>query len=199
MGIGDDEGRDRVDAALAGVDLARGDLVSVLGRGQQAADHLPVHAGLFADIGQHVGIADIAFANGSDNALMNRLRDAGLLYKIRAYAGWNTATNSAGFVIGTGLLSNRMSGDACDQLLTRRYLEDWGYQSNIRGQVGRSIYHFREEGVYSNLGNYEAGVVYRINSLMRQFAQTNLPPYPELEKLTVSLPWHRMFEARFTY
>ena len=149
--------------------------------------------------GYPVGIADIAFANGSDNALMNRLRDAGLLYKIRAYAGWNTATNSAGFVIGTGLLSNRMSGDACDQLLTRRYLEDWGYQSNIRGQVGRSIYHFREEGVYSNLGNYEAGVVYRINSLMRQFAQTNLPPYPELEKLTVSLPWHRMFEARFTY
>ena len=92
-----------------------------------------------------------------------------------------------------------MSGDACDQLLTRRYLEDWGYQSNIRGQVGRSIYHFREEGVYSNLGNYEAGVVYRINSLMRQFAQNNLPPYPELENLTVSLPWHRMFEARFTY
>ena len=149
--------------------------------------------------GYPVGIADIAFANGSDNALMNRLRDAGLLYKIRAYAGWNTATNSAGFVIGTGLLSNRMSVDACDQLLTRRYLEDWGYQSNIRGQVGRSIYHFREEGVYSNLGNYEAGVVYRINSLMRQFAQNNLPPYPELENLTVSLPWHRMFEARFTY
>ena len=149
--------------------------------------------------GYPVGIADIAFSNGSDNALMNRLRDAGLLYKIRAYAGWNTATNSTGFVIGTGLLANRMSGEACDSLLTRRYLEDWGYQSNVRGRVGDSIYQFREEDIYSNLGRYETGVVYRINSLMRQFAQSNLPPYPELENLKVSLPWHRMFEARFTY
>ena len=149
--------------------------------------------------GYPVGIADIAFSNGADNALMKQLRDMGLLYKIRAYAGWNTATNSTGFVIGTGLLANRLSGDACDSLLTRRYLEDWGYQSNIRGQVGGSIYHFRKEGIYSNLGTYESGVVYRINRLMNQFAQDNLPPYPELMDLKVDLPWHRMFEARFTY
>ena len=149
--------------------------------------------------GYPVGIADIAFSNGADNALMNRLRDAGLLYKIRAYAGWNTATNSTGFVIGTGLLANRLTNDACDSLLTRRYLEDWGYQSNIRGKVGTSIYHFRDEGIYSHLGSYESGVVYRINRLMVQFAQQNLPPYPELMNLSVSLPWHRMFEAKFNY
>ena len=57
----------------------------------------------FADIvsdyvgnGYNVAVADIAFSNGADNALMEELRDRGLLFKIRAYSGWNTATNSTG-------------------------------------------------------------------------------------------------------
>lgn len=59
--------------------------------------------------GYPVGIADIAFSNGADNALMNRLRSAGLLYKIRAYTGWNTATNSTGFCY-----RDRITGQSID-------------------------------------------------------------------------------------
>ncbi|SDG60436.1 Protein of unknown function [Selenomonas sp. WCT3] len=153
----------------------------------------------YVDKGYAVGIADIAFANGADNALMNQLRDKDLLYKIRAYSGWNTPTNSTGFVIGTGLLANRMENDACDRLLTRRYLEDWGYQANVRTAVADSVALFRRNDVYENLGDHEQGVSHRITSLMRQFVYRNLPPYPGLDKLQVSLPWHRMFEADFHY
>lgn len=147
--------------------------------------------------GYPVGVADIAFANGADNALLNGLRDGGLLYKIRAYAGWNTPTNSTGFVIGTGLLSRRMTDDACDRLLTRRYLEDWGYQANVRTQMEQSLAQFRRANVYGNLGAQEKGTALRITNLMRDFALRNLPPYPGLENLQVTLPWHRMFEADF--
>lgn len=153
----------------------------------------------YMDKGYPVGIADIAFANGSDNALMRELRDRDFLYKLRAYSGWNTPTNSTGFVIGTGLLANRMENDACDRLLTRRYLEDWGYQANVRTTVADSVAQFRRADVYSNPGSHEEGVCYRITSLMRRFACENLPPYFGLENLQVTLPWHRMFEADFQY
>ena len=149
--------------------------------------------------GKAVGIADIAFANGADNALLKSLQAGGLLYKIRAYAGWNTPTNSTGFVIATGLLSGRMPDDACDNLLTKRYLDDWGYQANVRTKMAASIAGFRRWDVYSNMGSYETGIVNRINMLMREFAVTNLPPYAALENLRVTLPWHRMFEAKFNY
>lgn len=149
--------------------------------------------------GKAVGVADIAFANGADNALMKSLHDHALLYKIRAYAGWNTPTNSTGFVIATGLLSSRMPDDSCDNLLTRRYLEDWGYQANVRTKLAASIAGFRRWNVYSSMGNYEAGIVTHLNLLMREFAADNLPPYEGLAHLQVTLPWHRMFEADFIY
>lgn len=149
--------------------------------------------------GYRVGVADIAFANGADNALMNGLYDANLLYKIRAYAGWNTPTNSTGFVVGTGVLTDRLSDSAVDALLTRRYLEDWGYQANVRTQLAKDIALFRRWNVYSQLGEYEAGITARIESRMRDFALAKLPPYNELNNLTVRLPWHRMFEADFIY
>ena len=149
--------------------------------------------------GRPVGVADIAFANGADNALMKGLRDEGLLYKIRAYSGWNTPTNSTGFVIATGLLSSRMTDDACDRLLTRRYLEDWGYQANVRTQMEHSLAQFRRADVYGRLDGYENGAALRVTALMREFARRNLPPYAELENMQVMLPWHRMFEADFRY
>lgn len=151
----------------------------------------------YAEAGRPVGIADIAFANGADNALMRHLRDEGLLYRIRSYAGWNTATNSTGFAIGMGLLSTRMSDEACDRLLTRRYLEDWGYQANVRTGLAADLAQFRRPDVYANPGSYETGITARITSRMRQFAARNLPPYSGLDTLRAVLPWHRLFEVDF--
>lgn len=42
---------------------------------------------------------------------MDELRDRGLLFKLRAYAGWNTPTNSTGFVIGEGMLAKHMKDE----------------------------------------------------------------------------------------
>ncbi len=149
--------------------------------------------------GYPLALADISFANGADSALMKRLQQGNLLYRLRGYSGWNTATNSTGFALAMGILSRHISDDDCDRLLTRRYLEDWGYQAIIRGKVGDTLYGFRQRDVYTNLGSREGAVTDRIQQEIRNFALYNLPPFDGLDDVQVKLPWHRMFEADFVW
>lgn len=156
----------------------------------------------FADIvseyvgkGYPVAIADIAYANGSDNALMEELKNRGLLFKIRAYAGWNTATNSTGFVIGEGMLAKYMKDDAVDELLITRYLDDWGYQANVRNVIARQLTWLRGDGYYGSLGSKLDAVRYRSEQMLTRFVEDNLPPFKDLEEIRVNFPWNRMFES----
>jgi hypothetical protein len=145
--------------------------------------------------GYPVCVADIDYANGSDNALMELFKKDGLLFKLQAYGGWNTATNSSGFLIGTGMLAARMTDEAKDKLLLTRYLDDWAYQANIRSVIGGQMGWMRKDGVYMTLGKSRAGVEARANSLMREFVMKNLPPMNELQDIHVTFPWNRMFES----
>ena len=152
----------------------------------------------YVQAGYPVGVADIAYANGADNALMEELKARGLLFKLRAYGGWNTATNSTGFLIGEGMLTGRMKDDAIDDLLLTRYLDDWGYQANVRGILARQLTWLRGDGVYGSLDGKREAVENRASRFMARFAEDNLPPLPGLADLTVSFPWNRMFEADIT-
>ena len=147
-----------------------------------------------------VGVADVISANGADNALMNRLREKNLLFKLQAYGGWNTATNTTGFLIGTGVLTRHMSRAARDRLLARRYLDDWGYQAFVRTKIAEDLAALPNGLViYLHLGDREAAVAERETQLMREFAAENLPPLKFLRKLTVTNPWHRMFECEIHF
>ncbi|WP_313972624.1 DUF4127 family protein [uncultured Selenomonas sp.] len=145
--------------------------------------------------GYPVGIADVAYANGADNALMEGLKREDLLFKLRAYAGWNTPTNSTGFAVAEGLLAERMTDDARDSLLLTRYLDDWAYQANVRNKIARQLGWLRGSGVYMSLDDKILGVQYRADRMMREFADNNLPPLPALREIKVNFPWNRMFEA----
>lgn len=146
--------------------------------------------------GYPVSIADIAFANGAENALMAQLQQRDLLFKLQAYAGWNTATNSAGFVLGEAILAKHMNDDAKDQLLLNRYLEDWGYQVNVRNKLKQQVGWLRQEGIYSTMGPRKDAIRTRATNLLRQFAAINLPPFDGLDTVTVDFPWDRGFEAK---
>ncbi len=148
--------------------------------------------------GKPTCVADIAYANGSDNALMEMLKNRGLLYKLRAYSGWNTATNSTGFVLGQGTLADKMTPDALDQLLTTRYIDDWAYQANIRNTVARQLGWFRAAGAYSSLDEKRPAAEMRATQFMRRFIEENLPPFPDMQYLEVRFPWNRMFEAKYS-
>ena len=145
--------------------------------------------------GYPVAIADIAFANGADNALMAELQRRGLLYKIHAYAGWNTPTNSSGFALGEGMLVQHMDGDAVDHLLTTRYLDDWAYQANVRNIIARQLTWLRGDGFYGSLGSKMDAVAMRSTRMMNRFIEENLPPIAEIDTVTVTFPWNRMFES----
>lgn len=154
----------------------------------------------YVEAGYPVGIADITFANGSDNALMENLYNKGLLFKLQAYSGWNTATNSTGFVLGTGILAKNMSNASKDKLLIRRYLDDWAYQANVRTVIGEQLFNSREgSAIYYNLGNQAQAVADRVTWLMREFAAKNLPPFAYLKNFDVTLPWNRMFECNIDF
>lgn len=156
----------------------------------------------FADVvgdyvgkGYNVAVADIAFANGSDNALMEELKDRGLLFKLRAYAGWNTATNSTGFVLSTAMLSKMMTDGAVDDLLLTRYLDDWAYQANVRNIIARQLTWLRGDGFYGKLGDKTDVVSGRTTKLLERFVENNFPPFAGSEDLHVVFPWNRMFES----
>lgn len=146
--------------------------------------------------GQHVALSDIAFANGSDNALMNELQKRNLLEKLYSYAGWNTATNSTGFALGMGLIGNRISEDKREKLLLTRYLDDWVYQANIRQNVNSYINILPGKGDYLTIGDYKLPHAEEYGTkLMRTFAEDNLRSFTEAVNVSITMPWNRIFEA----
>ncbi len=152
------------------------------------------------DRGEPVGVADISFVNGSDNSLMEELRDRDMLYKLQSYSGWNTPTNSIGFALAQGVLAKGMKKEDKDELLTIRYMDDWLYQANIRQMVSRQLSWFKEGGVYSELGSDKGQVEQRATSLMHTFAKDNLPASKAdfIKHIRVTSPWNRLFEAKIS-
>lgn len=150
----------------------------------------------FIEAGYPVAIADISFSNGADNSLMNQLKKDDLQYKIRAYGGWNTATNSSGFLIGASALTKYMDERDIAELLTTRYLDEWAYQANIRQELYSKIWAMGGN-VWSidfdTLPQLEQFLTERLNA----FAATNIiiPRRWKLEDLKASLPWQRAFEC----
>ena len=143
-----------------------------------------------------VGIADVSFVNGSDNALMAELERRNLLFEVRSYAGWNTPTNSVGYALAQGVLADSMRESDKNKLLTIRYMDDWAYQANVRQVVARQLSWFEGAGVYNILGENKSQVEWRATSLLQLFAEKNLPPSDFIKSLRLTSPWNRLFEAR---
>lgn len=143
--------------------------------------------------GYAVAVADISFANGADNALMAELNKRGVLPKLSAYSGWNTANNSAGFAIGQSILAERMETGDKNRLLAVRLLDDWAYQANVRQALAGDLAGIKG-GNYSTLNKAKPEIVMRANQRMNDFADAHLKQF-EIENVIVDFPWNRMFEA----
>lgn len=143
--------------------------------------------------GHRVSIADIAFGNGADNALMAELERRSLLASLASYAGWNTANNSAGFAIGQGILSAHMTEAERKHLLAVRYLDDWAYQANIRQAVAGEPQTMKG-GSYGQLDKAKRKVVKSARDKMRIFSETHLEQFP-MRSIKIDFPWNRMFET----
>lgn len=144
------------------------------------------------ETGRPVAIGDVAFANGSDNSLMAELQKSNLLQLPAAYSGWNTAGNTLGYAVGQGMLAPYMSDKNRKKMLTVRYLDDWAYQANIRGELYEEIvYPAGNDGQYLN--ELTPKLTRAATRKLRRFAAMNLWEIPE-ESISAEFPWNRMFE-----
>mgnify|MGYP001160550646 FL=1 len=145
------------------------------------------------DRGRKVIVADIKYGNGADNALVKGLFRDGIAWDLAAYGGWNTAGNALGFALGQGVLSPYMTEEAKDRLLTVRYLDDWAYQANARGEVYQT-YIWPNYLPNSGFDRKQLpGVEERITQAMYKVAEPVMGPV--VDQYGFTLPWHRMFEV----
>lgn len=141
--------------------------------------------------GMPVAIADIAYANGADNSLMKELFVQGLLDKLDAYSGWNTASNTLGYAIGQGMMAREMPDAERKRLLLVRYLDDWAYQANIRKEIYREVF-YPGHGSPEYLNWLQPEVSAEVEKRIRLFATQYL--WVEPDNIQISFPWNRMFE-----
>jgi hypothetical protein len=148
-----------------------------------------------------VGVADLAYCNGGDPALIAALEEGGALPNLSAYAGWNTAANTLGTVIAQLCLTLCAPGDtgpnhtAQRRFLTERLIDDYGYQTLVRPQAAEQA-RARHADPF-NLGEaaepLQAVISEALLPLAHRYA-SQVSDSKKAESVRISLPWRRLFE-----
>ena len=145
--------------------------------------------------GKTVAFADIAYANGGDPELFSLLKQAGLLWKLGGYAGWNTSSNTLGTAIPMAMLRH-CCGPRKEHLdfLALRYLEDVGYMAEVRNAVCRE--ELEKHGWnYFEVDGTDGEAARIVRNRLEAFAERELPfPGHRIRITECRLPWNRMFE-----
>lgn len=144
--------------------------------------------------GKKVALADIKYANGADNGLMNLLAERELLDDLYAYGGWNTADNTTGFVIAQSILAGAMEETERMRLLAVRCLDDWGYQAGVRQYLQTEIID-RIGGKASavNVRPIAPRLIATGERKLIAFADRYLS-FMDINDINISFPWNRTFE-----
>lgn len=148
-----------------------------------------------ANQGMPVSVADISYSNGSDNILMGALKSKGLLFKLDAYNGWNTASNTVGYAIAQGILGLSMTPEKHENMLIQQYLDNWGYQANVRKEVYRKQKEIRTDNV-KYTAELDPALEPYMNTLIKNFAEKQLGVNPD--RVSAKFPWERLFETDIT-
>lgn len=85
-------------------------------------------------------IADVRYANGSDNAFVEKLFEKDFDDNFYGYSAWNTSANSLGSLICAAKVkyfAKNYNDAAFKKLQTVRFLDDWAYQANVRQQLSK--------------------------------------------------------------
>ena len=85
-----------------------------------------------------VGVADVAFINGSDKEFMDYLLTSGTLHRIQSVGGWNTAMNTVGVVLAQTVIAacrSRFEGDydayhLSEEFKMHHVVQDWLFQAD---------------------------------------------------------------------
>lgn len=158
-----------------------------------------------------VALADVAYSNGADPLLLQRLVTEVDPLDLLAFGAWNTAGNTIGAVLGHAFLRllalqrGSTPDDECAHiaLLLTRYLDDWGYQSVVRTTPGVQALRERFGVTYDNLHDRESAIAAPVTAALRDLYAQHLHAHVERHlgtPVTVTLgpvrfPWRRLFEV----
>lgn len=120
-------------------------------------------------------IADVRFANGTDNAFVEQVFEKGLSENFYGYSAWNTSANSLGSLICAAKMKT-VNNEAFKKLQAIRFLDDWAYQANVRQQLNKPSV----EELSDKMKPYEK----------RVFKLLNIDYNVEYR-----FPWERLFEV----
>jgi len=130
-------------------------------------------------------VADVRFANGSDNSFVN-----GFLFNNKisdenfyGYSAWNTSANSLGSLIfGAKMkfLAKKYNKKAFQKLQITRFLDDWAYQANVR----------------QDLSTPDVQV---LTEKMKKFEQKIECVIMDKVEVKYSFPWERLFEVEIEF
>lgn len=127
-------------------------------------------------------IADLAYANGADPVLIERLLNSKINWDLcYSYAGWNTCSNTIGSALAIGIhrwlsgRNNTFNKILFKKCLLSRFLDDYVYQTQIR---------------HLNITKEEINK--KIQSYVKCFS--NLLGLNDIN-INCSLPWNRSFEV----
>ena len=137
-------------------------------------------------------VADINNSNGADNKFIQKL------FNLKnpdffGYAGYNTSANTIGCAILSAIIKSfaiskkTYNDNAFKKLQFIRFLDDWGYQSNVRKYIRENAK--TKEEYNQRLKEKEK----ELNDLSKEISKF-LDFYPK--NIAYSLPWDRSFEIR---
>lgn len=124
-------------------------------------------------------IADVRFANGSDNNFVDEFFKNEIDENFYGYSAWNTTANSLGSLICAAkvkFLAKKYNPDAFKNLQIVRFLDDWAYQANVRQFLDSPDI----EALRAGMINYEKIVGFVLGTKI---------------SAKYSYPWDRLFEV----
>ena len=83
-------------------------------------------------------VADVRFANGADIRFAEQLLPQINQENFYGYAGWNTSANTLGSLLAgvkVRFSAEKYNEKAFKRFQIIRFLDDWAYQANVRGQI----------------------------------------------------------------
>ena len=145
--------------------------------------------------GKGVAVADVAYCNGADVRLTERITQEIGFFKLWGYAGWNTSSNTLGTVICQSVLRYFYGDTPTHRRFTaERAFEDIGYCAYVRkhiwdNEVTQMGYSYEDTKVQ------HGAVSERVEELLNLFMSENYPEITSLYEIKdCYMPWRRMFE-----
>ena len=145
------------------------------------------------DAGRNISLADVSYSNGADNGFMKEMCLQGLLPRLSAYNGWNTADNTIGFALAQGVLAPQISKEDQLNLMRVRVIDDWFYQANARRHITAELEKAHLDPVKYQLGGHYKQIAKQATDLCRDLAFKY--DLTKRTSFTLTFPWDRLFEV----